>query len=579
MRAASARLSSADWPNAAGGATTGISRAIPTRTPSPPRRLGSFAIGALRRGGQPATHQLLCITTELPTGRLAAQGGFRPQPPGAVGSSGNLTASRVGSAQTVTLDKSPCKLSANFRPMTGPRMERDSLGEIAVPADAAWGAQTQRAVENFAISGERMPAEVVRALARIKGAAAAENARLGVLEEDVAAAIAGAAAEVAAGERADQFPIDVFQTGSGTSTHMNVNEVLAHLAAERLGRPVHPNDHVNASQSSNDVFPSAVHLAALVGLTGDLVPALAELASALRDKSDELSGVVKAGRTHLMDATPVTLGQEFGGYAAAVEHGIERVEGCLGRVGELPLGGTAVGTGINAHPEFAGKAIAALSEMTGLEFREAENHFEAQAAKDAVVQASGSLKALAVSLTKLANDFRWLASGPRCGIGEIVLPETQPGSSIMPGKVNPVLCESVLQVAAHVIGCDATITICGQAGNFELNTMMPIMSLRFLEAIELSANVVNAFSAKCVAGTIADRARCEEMVERSLAMATALAPVIGYGSAAKIAQEALATGQSIRTLAQQKSLMAKEQLEKVLDPWSMTEPGIAGRGE
>jgi fumarate hydratase class II len=464
------------------------------------------------------------------------------------------------------------------------RIEHDSMGEVRVPKDAYYGAQTQRAIENFPISGIGFPPRFMRALGQVKLAAAVANEQLGLLDSHIAAVICRAAQEVIDGKFDNEFVVDIFQTGSGTSTNMNANEVIANRALEILGRPrgsreIHPNDHVNMCQSSNDVIPTALHCAGRGAIERALLPALAALRSALAGKANEFDGIMKIGRTHLADATPIRLGQEFGGYARQIELSMARMQAAADGLAEVALGGTAVGTGINAHPEFAGKAIAALSEMTGLEFREAENHFEAQAAKDAVVQASGSLKALAVSLTKLANDFRWLASGPRCGIGEIVLPETQPGSSIMPGKVNPVLCESVLQVAAHVIGCDATITICGQAGNFELNTMMPIMSLRFLEAIELSANVVNAFSAKCVAGTIADRARCEEMVERSLAMATALAPVIGYGSAAKIAQEALATGQSIRTLAQQKSLMAKEQLEKVLDPWSMTEPGIAGRGE
>ncbi|HEX6595849.1 MAG TPA: class II fumarate hydratase [Acidimicrobiales bacterium] len=459
--------------------------------------------------------------------------------------------------------------------MTGPRMERDSLGEIAVPADAAWGAQTQRAVENFAISGERMPAEVVRALARIKGAAAAENARLGVLDEDVAAAIAGAAAEVAAGERADQFPIDVFQTGSGTSTHMNVNEVLAHLAAERLGRPVHPNDHVNASQSSNDVFPSAVHLAALVGLTADLVPALDELASALRDKSAELAGVVKAGRTHLMDATPVTLGQEFGGYAAAVEHGIERVEGCLGRVGELPLGGTAVGTGINTPAGFAAAVIARLAGDLGLPLTEARDHFEAQGARDALVEASGALRTVAVSLVKVANDLRLLSSGPVTGLAEIRLPELQPGSSIMPGKVNPVIPEVVVQVGAQVIGNDAAVAFAGTTGTLELNVAVPVIARNLLHSIRVLAAASRALARRCVRGIEADVERCRRFAESSPAIATALAPHLGYDVTASVVHQAMAEGRTLREVVLERGLMDAAALDRALDVAAMTNPGGA----
>ena len=462
------------------------------------------------------------------------------------------------------------------------RTERDSMGEVKVPKGAYYGAQTQRAVENFPISGIGFPPQFIHALGMVKSAAASANEQLGLLEPRIAGAIRQAAQEVIDGKLDREFVVDIFQTGSGTSTNMNANEVIANRALEMLGGSqdlpkIHPNDHVNMSQSSNDVIPTALHCAARIAVERELLPTLEGLRAALAGKAQEFDGVIKIGRTHLADATPMRLGQESSGYARQIALSIERLQTAADGLAELPLGGTAVGTGINAHPEFAKRAIEKLSEMTGLEFREAENHFEAQAAKDAVVQVSGSLKTLAVSLTKIANDLRWLASGPRCGIAEIVLPETQPGSSIMPGKVNPVLCESVLQVAAHVIGCDATITVCAQAGNFELNTMMPIMSLRFLEAIEFSANVARAFTDKCVDGIVADRARCEEMVERSLAMATALAPVIGYESAAKIAQEALATGQTIRQLAQRKNLMAQEKLEKLLDPWSMTEPGISGK--
>jgi fumarate hydratase, class II len=462
------------------------------------------------------------------------------------------------------------------------RTERDSMGEVKVPKDAYYGAQTQRAIDNFPISGVGFPPRFIRALAMIKSCAAAANEQLGLLEPRIAAAIRQAAQEVIDGKLDGEFVVDIFQTGSGTSTNMNANEVIANRALEILAKPkgsreIHPNDHVNMCQSSNDVIPTALHCAARMSIEGELLPALAALHASLARKGQEFDGVMKIGRTHLADATPMRLGQEFSGHARQIELSIERMKIAAASLAELPLGGTAIGTGINAHPEFAARAIEKLSEMTGLQFREAENHFEAQAAKDAVVQVSGSLKTLAVSLTKIANDLRWLASGPRCGIGEIVLPETQPGSSIMPGKVNPVLCEAVLQVAAHVIGCDTTITICGQGGNFELNTMMPIMSLRLLEAIQFSANVVQAFTDKCVNGIVADRARCEEMVERSLAMATALAPVIGYESAAKVAQEALATGQTIRQVAQHKNLLAIEELDKLLDPWAMTQPGIPGR--
>ncbi len=461
------------------------------------------------------------------------------------------------------------------------RTERDSMGEVKVPKGAYYGAQTQRAVENFPISGIGFPPHFIRALGMIKSAAASTNEQLGLLEPRIAATIRQAAQEVIDGKLDREFVVDIFQTGSGTSTNMNANEVIANRALEILDRPkgsreIHPNDHVNMCQSSNDVIPTALHCAARIAVERELLPALTALGAALGRKAKEFNDVMKIGRTHLADATPMRLGQEFSGYARQIELSIERIRSAGAGLAELALGGTAIGTGINAHPEFAKKTIGKLSEMTALQFREAENHFEAQAAKDAVVQLSGSLKTLAVSLTKIANDLRWLASGPRCGIGEIVLPETQPGSSIMPGKVNPVLCESVLQVAAHVIGCDTTITLCGQGGNFELNTMMPIMSLRLLEAIQFTANVVKGFTEKCIDGIIADRVRCEEMVEKSLAMATALAPVIGYESAAKIAQEALATGRTIRQVAQDKKLLAEEELTKLLDPWRMTEPGIGG---
>ena len=461
----------------------------------------------------------------------------------------------------------------------GYRIERDSMGEVKVPKNAYYGAQTQRAVENFPISGIGFPPKFIRALAIIKHAAASVNEDLGLLDPKIADVIRRAAGEVMEGKLDKEFVVDIFQTGSGTSTNMNVNEVIANRALELLGKQrggkeVHPNDHVNMSQSSNDVIPTAIHISALEAIQKELLPALKELHKALRKKALEFDRIVKIGRTHLADATPIRLGQEFGGYARQIELSIERIKAACGGLEELALGGTAVGTGINTHPEFPARTIKKISEMTGLTFREAQNHFEAQAAKDAVVQASGSLKTLAVSLTKIANDLRWFSSGPRCGIGEIGLPDTQPGSSIMPGKVNPVMCESVLQVAAHVIGCDATITICGQAGNFELNVMMPIMTLRLLEAISFSASVARAFTEKCVVGIEANKERCEEMIEKSLAMVTALAPVIGYDAAAKIAKESFATGKTVREVAKAHKVLPEDKLNKILDPWRMTKPGI-----
>ena len=465
--------------------------------------------------------------------------------------------------------------------MTGQeyRVERDSMGEVKVPKTAYYGAQTQRAVENFPISGIGFPPRFVRALAIIKHAAASVNQELGLLDSKIADVIRAAASEVMEGKLDKEFVVDIFQTGSRTSTNTNANEVIANRALELIGKErgskeVHPNDHVNMSQSSNDVIPTAIHISALEAIQRELLPALKELHHALNEKAKEFDRIVKIGRTHLADATPIRLGQEFGGYARQIELSIERLKSAAIGLEELALGGTAVGTGINTHPEFPSRTIKKISQMTELPLREAKNHFEAQAAKDAVVQVSGSLKTLAVSLTKIANDLRWLSSGPRCGIGEIGLPDTQPGSSIMPGKVNPVMCESVLQVAAHVMGCDATITLCGQAGNFELNVMMPIMALRLLEAIEFTANVVKAFTEKCVVGIEANEERCKEMVEQSLAMVTALAPVIGYDAAAKIAKESYATGKTVREIASAHKILPPDKLAKILDPWRMTEPGI-----
>ncbi|MDQ2725707.1 MAG: class II fumarate hydratase, partial [Actinomycetota bacterium] len=416
--------------------------------------------------------------------------------------------------------------------MTEFRIEHDSMGEVRVPSDAKWQAQTQRAVDNFPISGMTVESSLIAALASLKGAAALENAKLKIVDADVADAIAGAAQEVAEGRWDAQFPIDVFQTGSGTSTNMNMNEVLATLAAQRLGSTVHPNDDVNSSQSSNDTFPSAMHLAATTEIVNTLIPALEHLAATLRDKAGEFADVVKSGRTHLMDATPVTLGQEFGGYAAAVEHGIERLEGVLARVGELPLGGTAVGTGINAPQEFAGGVIARIVEATGLPLTEARDHFEAQGARDALVEASGVLRTIAVSLYKCATDLRWMGSGPRTGLSEIRIPDLQPGSSIMPGKVNPVIPEAVSQVVAQVIGNDAAVAFGGAAGNLELNVMLPVIGRNLLESIRLLAAVSRVFADKCIAGIEANVEQCRTYALSSPSIGTALNPYIGYEEAA-----------------------------------------------
>ncbi len=459
------------------------------------------------------------------------------------------------------------------------RIERDSMGELRVPQRALYGAQTQRAVDNFPVSGIGFPPKFIQALALVKLAAAMVNQELGLLKPPIAKAIRRAASEVVEGKHQQDFVVDIFQTGSGTSTNMNANEVIANRARQLLGKrrrgqAIHPNDHVNMGQSSNDVIPTALHIAALAAIHSELLPALEGLGYALGRKAKEFDGVIKIGRTHLADATPMRLGQEFGGYARQIELSQERIKMACGGLRELALGGTAVGTGINTHPDFPSRAIKKISQITKLPFREAQNHFEAQAAKDAIVHLSGALKTLAVSLTKIANDLRWLSSGPRCGIGEIGLPDTQPGSSIMPGKVNPVMCESVLQVAAHVIGCDATITICGQAGNFELNVMMPVMSLRLLEAITFTANVAKAFTEKCIVGIEANKERCEEFIEKSLAMATSLAPVIGYDAAAKIANESFTTGKTVKEVALAHKVLPPQNLSKVLDPWRMTRRGI-----
>jgi fumarate hydratase class II len=457
------------------------------------------------------------------------------------------------------------------------RIEHDSMGEVAVPADALWGAQTQRAVQNFEISGEPLPRELIAALASIKGAAAVVNAELGVLPADMAAAIHDAAADVARGQYDDQFPIDVFQTGSGTSSNMNANEVIATLASSALGRPVHPNDHVNASQSSNDVFPSAIHLAASRLIQMSLLPALSHLADALDAKAAEFADVVKSGRTHLMDATPVMLGQEFGGYAAAVRHGVQRARDVLPDVGELPLGGTAVGTGLNAPAGFASAVIGRLASDMRLPLTEAPNHFEAAGARDGLVAASGVAKTIAVSLYKICNDLRLMGSGPRTGLAEIRIPDLQPGSSIMPGKVNPVICEAVCQVCTQVIGNDAAVAFGGAAGNFELNVMMPVIGRGVLSSLRLLASAATALADKCVSGITADVARLRRNAESSPAIVTALNPYIGYEAAAAVAHEALATGATIRDVVIARGHVASgeitvEQLDQALDVAAMARP-------
>ena len=457
------------------------------------------------------------------------------------------------------------------------RTERDSMGEMQVPSDAYYGAQTARAVENFPISRLRFTRPFIRALGLIKKHAAATNQELGKLDEATSKAIQQAAQEVIDGKFDAQFVVDIFQTGSGTSTNMNTNEVIANRAIEIKGgtfgdKSVHPNDHVNNGQSSNDVIPTAIHIAALDQIVNELIPALNQLHEALLKKASKFGDIIKIGRTHLADATPIRLGQEFSGYASQVEHGIARLEGVCKHLGELALGGTAVGTGINTHPDFAKKTIAGIAEDTDLELIEAPNHFEAQGAQDAAVEASGALKTVATSLIKIANDIRWLGSGPRCGIGELKLQATQPGSSIMPGKVNPVMCEMLIQVGAQVIGNDATITFGGTFGNFELNVMLPVMAHNLLESIELLTSGSRVFAERCVKPLEADAERCESMIEQSLAMCTALAPVIGYDKAADIAKKAYAQGRTVRQVALDESGLTEEQLQEILDPKSQTEP-------
>ena len=456
------------------------------------------------------------------------------------------------------------------------------MGEMSVPESALYGASTQRAVLNFPVSGYRFSRPFIRALGLLKWAAAQANHDLGLLDAHRSALIVQAAEEVIEGKLDEHFPLDIFQTGSGTSTNMNVNEVIAHRSRQLAGakedasQRVHPNDHVNMGQSSNDVIPSAIHLSAAEELKNKLLPALHALQSALDAKAKEFWDIIKIGRTHLMDATPVRLGQGFGGYAQQVAYAQERAQKAIDVLKELALGGTAVGTGLNRPMEFPAQVMRHLQQRTGIEFREATNHFEAQGGKDAAVEASGHLKTIAVSLFKIANDIRWLSSGPRCGIGEIQLPATQPGSSIMPGKVNPVMCEAVMMVCSQVIGNDACITWAGANGNLELNVMMPVLAHNLLESIRLLANVCEIFTEKCVRGIVANEGRCAELVELSMAMVTSLAPIIGYDRAAEIAKESAKTGKTVRDLCREKNVLPETELNAALDPIAMTEPGGSG---
>ena len=463
------------------------------------------------------------------------------------------------------------------------RSERDSMGEFQVPAEAYYGANTMRAALNFPISDLRFPRSFISAIAFIKQTAATVNAELGLLDKTLADAIEQAAQEVMDGDLDDQFIVDIFQTGSGTSTNMNANEVISNRAIELMGgvigsrSPVHPNDHVNIGQSSNDVIPTAIHLSALLAIHDDLIPALQQLQEGLAQKAEEFMPVIKTGRTHLQDATPIRLGQEFLGYAGQVERGIERLRHAERELGEVALGGTAVGTGVNTHPEFAARVCASLSETLGVEVRETTNHFQSQSTLDNVVEASGSLKTVAVSLMKICNDIRWLGSGPRGGIGEIELPEVQPGSSIMPGKVNPVIPESVCQVAAQVIGNDAAIAVGGQSGNFEINVMMPVCAYNLLQSIDLLASAARNLEEQCIRGLKATSVG-PDMVERGLAIVTTLVPHIGYDASAAIAKEAQATGKTVKEVAIDMTDLSSAELDDILDPSGMTEPGLSAGG-
>lgn len=452
------------------------------------------------------------------------------------------------------------------------REEKDTMGVVRVPENAYYGAQTQRAVENFPVSGTTLPAVFIRSLALIKKSAATVNAELKVIDPDAARAIVQAAGEAMEGIHKDHFVVDVFQTGSGTSTNMNMNEVLATRANEiitgkRAGKsPVHPNDHVNAGQSSNDVIPTALHISALWTIFENLVPALQGLLQELNTRASDFASIHKIGRTHLQDAVPLTLGQEFTGYARQIELGLERLDDAAKRLRELALGGTAVGSGLNAHPQFAPRVIEQIANQTGLPFVEAQNHFEAQAARDAAVETSGVLKTIAVSLVKIANDLRWLASGPRCGLGEINLPSLQPGSSIMPGKVNPVMPEVIIQIAAQVIGNDTAITFGGQSGNFELNVTLPLIAHNLLQSIALLSSGIDVFNEKCIRGITANRDKCEGNIEQSLAMVTGLVPHIGYEKSAAIAKEAFETGKTVREVITEKNILPVDTIDKILNP-------------
>ena len=460
------------------------------------------------------------------------------------------------------------------------RIEKDSMGEMEVPQDALWGASTQRAVLNFKVSSKRIPKSQISALGLIKLAAAQANTELGLLDSERSQAIIKSAERVFKNELDQHFVVDIFQTGSGTSTNMNANEVIGNVALDIVGKEkgarsfIHPNDHVNMCQSSNDVFPSSIHIAAYEQLKTHTLPTLRTLHSALEKKQKEFENVIKCGRTHLQDATPITLGQEFSGYACQILRGIERLEHSSKRLLLLALGGTAVGTGLNTHPEFAAKAVGEIAKRTGSPFVEASNHFEAQATQDSAVEVSGQLRTVAVSLMKIANDIRWLSSGPRAAIGELYLPEIQPGSSIMPAKVNPVVCESVMMTCAQIMGNDQTVLIAGQHGNFELNVMMPVLAFNLLESIELLGNVCKNFTEKCVVGITANEERCLELAEKSLAMVTSLAPKIGYDKAAELAKKALKEDTSVRKAASSMKVLEDAELTRLLDMKAMTKPGL-----
>jgi len=454
------------------------------------------------------------------------------------------------------------------------RIEKDSMGEMRVPADALYGAQTQRAVENFPVSGLTMPRTVIRALGLIKAAAAKANKDLGLIESDMAEAIQAAANEVAKGNHDDHFPIDIFQTGSGTSSNMNANEVIASLASERLGRKVHPNDHVNMGQSSNDVIPTAIHVSGSLLASEALIPALRHLAATIRKRAEELQDVVKTGRTHLMDAMPVTLAQELSGWETQIRHGEQRISAALERLTALPQGGTAVGTGINAHPDFGKKIASNLSKATGIKFTSKDNYFEGLSTQDAAVEMSGQLKTVAVSLMKIANDLRWMNSGPLAGLGEIALPGLQPGSSIMPGKVNPVIPEAVCMVCAQVIGNDVTITIGGQAGNFQLNVMLPVIAYNLAQSTEILANVARLLADKAIAGFTVNQDKMNEALARNPILVTALNAVIGYEQGAKIAKKAYAEGRPVREVAKEMTKLSDKELDRLLDPAELTKGGI-----